>query len=163
MLPSLPLCSRTSYSHSNLMFRKFSGRSWRATFSHSSSCLANFRITWVKLEREMTHAKCLVCCPVLPTGPYRVLFPLMVFWLQPLGATESSNLRDRVSSPCPVESWWVWEGRGQNVLWCPRWSTRETQHTQVWGKAHCNAWHHPEPCLRVRHHPSCFWRGLWEG
>lgn len=91
MLPSLPPCSQTSYLHSNLMFRKFSGRSWRATFSHSSSCLANFRITWVKLEREMTHARCLVCCPVLPTGPYRVLFPLMVFWLQPLGATESSN------------------------------------------------------------------------
>lgn len=35
--------------HSNLMFLRFSGRSWRAIFNHSSSCLANFLITWVKL------------------------------------------------------------------------------------------------------------------
>lgn len=36
---------------SNLIFLRFSGRSWSAILSHSSSCLANFRMTWVKLCR----------------------------------------------------------------------------------------------------------------
>lgn len=38
--------------HSNLMFLRFSGRSWSAIFNHSSSCFANFLITWVKLWTE---------------------------------------------------------------------------------------------------------------
>jgi hypothetical protein len=67
-VPSIPLPNLV-YLHSNLMFRRFSGRSWRATFSHSSSCLANFRITWVKLKREARHFKCLVCSSALSKGP----------------------------------------------------------------------------------------------